>query len=70
MKGAVKLASSRDDGVKQSRRILIEAARSRPHACMVIYRDNDGLIHSKGSFRNRLEMIGAIEALKQEVWDS
>ena len=70
MKGAIKLATSRDDGKKQSRRVLLDAARAKPHACMVIYKDDEGRIHSGGTFGNRLEMMGAIEALKQQVWNS
>lgn len=65
----VKLSTMRETMKVRCTRILSDAMEAEPDAVFVVYR-KDGLTHFQGAFYNRLEMIGACEAAKQEIWSA
>lgn len=48
---------------------LNQAIDAEPEAVFVLYRKK-GNTHVRAVFMSRLEMMGALEAAKQEVWDA
>ena len=69
MSKPVLLVTPRDRLAKSARSTLLAIARSKPRDCAVVYRDADGKINTAFVFMNRLEIIGALEALKQDIWN-
>ena len=66
---ALRLATTRDAGKRSSTRLLIDAAKRRPVSVVVVMTDDDGMISVCSSFQDRLRLIGALEAAKQDLWD-
>ena len=63
----VRLATCRSEFVSDSRRLLLQAARQRPESVAILMRV-DGKIRTAVCGLNRLELVGALQALAIESW--
>lgn len=65
----IRLHTERDNSIATSKRELVRAARDCPEQFVLVYMAG-GKIKVRTSFFRRLEVIGALEAAKKEVWDA
>ena len=65
----VRLATCRTEFANDSRRLLLQVARQRPESVAILMRV-DGQISTAVCGLNRLEMLGALQALAIESWSA
>lgn len=63
----VRLATCRTEFANDSRRLLLQAARQRPESVAILMRV-DGKLQTAVCGLNRLELMGALQALTLETW--